>query len=300
MTAPSGDKKSFSRLQEHGFHSTAHHQRQSGCDGANCANHPVVASSIVGGLNAKPASCTTPGAAAAAAGGGGGGGRNKGERSTKLLVGIVVVFLVCHVFRLAIQVDVIVHPTAITGMGQHSRYCEEQGLFYTPFSVYILTCFNNFCLVLNSSINFVVYCMVGRRFRSTLVGLFRGRSGSARSNNGFKQQLRMGYCTTGQGRLSEHSVMAFGTTVDQPSAAGAGRRIITSAAAANRTRFPRSPLVNQTSTPSIELQALNSFEKGGSHAARHYSERRVGNKSLTKQQTNRKRNNVPFVRSVSC
>jgi hypothetical protein len=33
--------------------------------------------------------------------------RSTGERSTKLLVGIVVVFLVCHVVRLVIQVSIL-------------------------------------------------------------------------------------------------------------------------------------------------------------------------------------------------
>jgi hypothetical protein len=39
-------------------------------------------------------------------------------------------------------------------------------------AVWILTSFNVFCLVLNSSINFVVYCMVGLSFRTTLISLF--------------------------------------------------------------------------------------------------------------------------------
>ena len=38
---------------------------------------------------------------------------SSGERSTKLLVGIVVVFLVCHVSRLVIQIEAIIHPSTV-------------------------------------------------------------------------------------------------------------------------------------------------------------------------------------------
>ena len=50
-------------------------------------------------------------------------------------------------------------------------YCHDRGRFHSPYAVYILTSFNNLCLVLNSSINFVVYCMAGRSFRRTLIDL---------------------------------------------------------------------------------------------------------------------------------
>merc|ERR1712156_167338 len=108
-------------------------------------------------------------------GGGGNGGKqnpalNSGnERSTKVLVGIVVVFLVCHIGRLVIQIDSIVHPSTMGS--EHFLYCHNRGQLHSPYAVYILTSFNNLCLVLNSSINFVVYCMAGRSFRTTLLDL---------------------------------------------------------------------------------------------------------------------------------
>lgn len=113
--------------------------------------------------------------------GGGGGGTttatgsssSSGERSTKLLVGIVLVFFVCHVFRLVLQFDAVVHPSILGG--QHFEYCMNRGRFPSPVAVWIMTSFNNVFLVLNSSINFVVYCLVGRSFRMTLIDLFRMR-----------------------------------------------------------------------------------------------------------------------------
>ena len=93
------------------------------------------------------------------------------ERSTKLLVGIVLVFFVCHCFRLVLQFDAVVHPSILGG--QHFEYCMNRGRFPSPFIVWIMTSFNNVFLVLNSSINFVVYCLMGRSFRNTLIDLFR-------------------------------------------------------------------------------------------------------------------------------
>ena len=67
------------------------------------------------------------------------------------------------------QIDSIVHPS--TNGSDHLQYCHDRGRFHSPFFVYILTSFNNLCLVMNSSINFVVYCMAGRSFRNTLIKL---------------------------------------------------------------------------------------------------------------------------------
>ena len=74
--------------------------------------------------------------------------RAAGERSTRLLVGIVVVFLVCHVVRLVIQIDAVVHPSTIGG--RHFQYCQIRGRLHSPVAVWILTSFNVFCLVLVS------------------------------------------------------------------------------------------------------------------------------------------------------
>ncbi len=91
-------------------------------------------------------------------------------------MGIVVVFCLCHFFRLFLQLDSIFNPSIMGG--RHYEYCRQRGLFASPFSVWILTSCNQLSLVVNSSINFVVYCFVGRSFRKTLFGLFaRGGGG---------------------------------------------------------------------------------------------------------------------------
>ena len=55
----------------------------------------------------------------------------------------------------------------------HADYCMDRDQLNSPFYVWVLTSFNNFFLVFNSSINFVVYCFVGKRFRNTLISFFR-------------------------------------------------------------------------------------------------------------------------------
>lgn len=74
--------------------------------------------------------------------------KRSNDRSTQLLIGIVLVFLICHTVRLVIQIDAIIHPSTIGG--QHYDYCKAKGLFHSPVAVWILTSFNVLCLVLNS------------------------------------------------------------------------------------------------------------------------------------------------------
>ena len=62
----------------------------------------------------------------------------------------------------------------------HADYCMHRDQLNSPFYVWVLTSFNNFFLVVNSSINFVVYCFVGRGFRNTLIGLFKKSSSNAK------------------------------------------------------------------------------------------------------------------------
>jgi len=46
-------------------------------------------------------------------------------------------FQVCHVVRLVIQIDAIVHPSTIGG--RHFEYCQSRGKLHSPVAVWILT-----------------------------------------------------------------------------------------------------------------------------------------------------------------
>ena len=76
-----------------------------------------------------------------------------GERSiTIVMVTIVVVFLLCHTPDRVYQIlrNFTTHP-------------------HCPFAIFFFSNSCNFLIILNSSINFVIYCMFRRRFRHILL-----------------------------------------------------------------------------------------------------------------------------------
>jgi len=55
---------------------------------------------------------------------------------------------------------------------EHYNLCHQLGLYSVPVSFFFIQPTNYFFLVFNSSINFVLYCCVGREFRQGLKDLF--------------------------------------------------------------------------------------------------------------------------------
>ena len=59
---------------------------------------------------------------------------------------------------------------------EHFVYCESLGRLSVPFSFFMLLTSSDIFLVVNSSVNFVVYCCVGKEFRHEVWRMFtRGR-----------------------------------------------------------------------------------------------------------------------------
>jgi len=96
------------------------------------------------------------------------------EKSTMTLASIVVIFIACHSYRLSLKVFEFAHPQSNTM--EHFETCFKLGRYHVPASIYVLTNIHHVFLVLNSSINFIIYCCVGKEFRRKLVALFCKKS----------------------------------------------------------------------------------------------------------------------------
>ena len=99
--------------------------------------------------------------------------RRRREKSTIILVSIVVIFLVCHTYRLSLRLYEVAHPQNNTL--EHFRRCRTLGRYHIPVAFYVLVNFHHLFLVLNSSVNFIIYCAVGKEFRDKMFQLFKCR-----------------------------------------------------------------------------------------------------------------------------
>jgi len=93
------------------------------------------------------------------------------DKTTGILVAIILVFVLCHVFRLTIQIYEIIDPTH--GLMRHYIECHDVGRLHVPAVLLIAGSVNHLLLVLNSSLNFLIYCCMAKRFRTALLNLFR-------------------------------------------------------------------------------------------------------------------------------
>ncbi len=105
---------------------------------------------------------------------------NQEHNLAMVLGGIVMVFATCHSLRVFLafyQVSIV----------QKTSLCLEQGLEAAhPGWLYVLSAINHFMLMINSSINFIIYCAVGSKFRQAIfkmVSDLHSRMSSTRSSN---------------------------------------------------------------------------------------------------------------------
>ena len=92
--------------------------------------------------------------------------KQKKEKSTAILVVIVIVFFVCHIHRMIFRIYELMLPES--ALYSHFVHCKKQGRYHVPVMIYFLTHMHILLLVFNSSINFVIYCVMGRHFRLKL------------------------------------------------------------------------------------------------------------------------------------
>ena len=89
--------------------------------------------------------------------------RKRKEKSTIILVSIVLVFILCHTYRLTVEVYRLIYPANI--LYENFIYCSDMGQFTMPFLLHIFHNLHFLFLTINSSVNFIIYCGVDSEFR---------------------------------------------------------------------------------------------------------------------------------------
>lgn len=107
--------------------------------------------------------------------------QRKQEKSTAILIAIIVVFVACHVHRLAFRLYEMAWPQA--SIYEHYMRCEDQGKHHVPIAIYFLAYSHYLFLVISSSINFIIYCAMGRQFRAQLKEMFTTRNQHLMANS---------------------------------------------------------------------------------------------------------------------
>ena len=111
--------------------------------------------------------------------------RNKQESSlVKVMIGIVIVFIVCHCLRGPVYIYILLRLKDIQNCNE-----AESVTFLGPFWFYIIFSLDYLLLEINSSVNMVIYCCVNSKFRKQLISIIMPLS-SRPSNITFALVLR--------------------------------------------------------------------------------------------------------------
>ena len=89
--------------------------------------------------------------------------RKRKEKSTIILVAIVMVFILCHMYRLFVEVYRLMYPSNI--LKETYIFCDKKGKLTMPVLLYIFHNLHFLFLTINSSVNFIIYCGVDKEFR---------------------------------------------------------------------------------------------------------------------------------------
>ena len=92
--------------------------------------------------------------------------RKKEDNLAAIFMGFIVVFLVCHLPRLLLNI----HELATI---QHAMVCQENGKYPFPMWSHIVVNVSHLLLCLNSATNILIYCALSSKFREECRKVFR-------------------------------------------------------------------------------------------------------------------------------
>lgn len=99
--------------------------------------------------------------------------KRRKEKTVVLLISIVLVFVVCHAFRLVVQIYDISLSAHVTEA--HFLHCHSQDRFHVPVFFRFLLIAMHIFIIINSSVNFILYCLVAKDFRKRFFLMFHFR-----------------------------------------------------------------------------------------------------------------------------
>ena len=92
--------------------------------------------------------------------------RQKEDNLAVIFMGIVIVFLVCHFPRIFLSL----HEMLVI---RNTMACSNVGYYSFPLWALLFAQFSHILLVLNSSMNSVIYCMVSSKYRAQALKYLR-------------------------------------------------------------------------------------------------------------------------------
>ena len=87
--------------------------------------------------------------------------QKKENELAKVLIGIVMLFIICHTFRVAIEIDNMVGSKVL-------EECYERGLPESTLWAIVVDPLSEFMMVFNCAANMVIYCCLNANFRKVI------------------------------------------------------------------------------------------------------------------------------------
>ncbi|TRY78397.1 hypothetical protein TCAL_08983 [Tigriopus californicus] len=109
--------------------------------------------------------------------------KRRKEKTVVLLISIVLVFVLCHVFRLIVQIYEISLSSQVTE--GHYLHCHSQDRYHVPVILRFLLIVSHVFIIINSSVNFILYCLVAKDFRKRFFLMFHCRQPTPKRSSTF-------------------------------------------------------------------------------------------------------------------